>query len=487
MLTEQALSRAGVLNTTDINVVQAFIIYQEIVKQDDGQRASWTLAGLLTRIAAGMGLHRDGSQFPNVSPFDAEIRRRVWYHLCFLDACVGDCQVFTIGITENLFDTKPPSNLNDADITPDMTSLPAPREGYTDSSLCILRCKIWHFARGFRSAITIEPFSNESTRSHQFKALAEIKKSMAKELKQYLNPAESQFHLLIQTTIAVDLTRLDHILHVATNFKPPDGGVESHKPFALAIASLEHTFRLAEQPGTTQWNWYLYGFLQWHTMSTLLVRLSTSPWGPMSEMAWGLAKKAFVHLSEGMSRDPMRHPLPDLMRSVAKHRELQIQALRANPLWAGKLAKIRTIHSPISQLRDFSDGGEAFDTSVAEERLSLEIRTATGQSDTSSANSAQSFSGSEWADMLIDSIPSFLGTDEPDDVSQSFQIRSAYNDSVINQDTEKHSELYSSSDEYQGLHDQEPWGQSIDPYVANNYDETGWLAWENIPGAGGAP
>ncbi|RYC58364.1 hypothetical protein CHU98_g7845 [Xylaria longipes] len=481
--TEQALSRAGVLNTTDISTVQAFIIYQEIVKQDDGQRASWTLAGLLTRIAFGMGLHRDGSNFPNVSPFDAEIRRRVWYHLCFLDGRVGDCQVFNVGITENLFDTKPPSNLNDADITPDMTSLPASRDDeYTDSTLCILRCKIWNFAREFRSSITIEPFSNKSTLIQQLQSLAEIRKSMAKEVKQYLRPGDSHLHILIRTTIAVELTRFDHILHVANNFKSPDGEDESHKAFALAIASLEHIFRLAEQPATAQWNWYLYSFVQWHTMSTILVRLSTSPWGPMNEVAWGLAKKAFVHLSEGMSRDPMRQPLPDLMRSVAKHRELQIQTLRANPVLVSKLAKIGTVLSPISQLRDFSDGREAFDTTAAENRLRLEA--ATSQSETSSSNSAQNFSGSEW----IDLTPSFLGTDQFDDVPQLPQSRRAYDDSAINQDTEQYPGLFSGGDEYQGLlFDQEPWGQSIDPYVASNYEEMGWLAWTNISGAEGVP
>ncbi|KAI0486660.1 hypothetical protein F4859DRAFT_466453 [Xylaria cf. heliscus] len=481
--TEQALSRAGVLNTTDVGIVQALIIYQEIVKEEDGQRASWTLAGLLTRIATGMGLHRDGSHFPNVPPFDAEIRRRVWYNLCFLDSRVGDCQVFNVGITENLFDTKPPSNLNDTDITPDMTFLPASKDGCTDSTLCILRCKIWHFARGFRSLIATEPVSNESTLIHQLKSLTEIRKIMAKELKQYLKSGNSQFHLLIRTTIAVELTRFDHIIHVANNFKSPDGRDESHKAFALAIASLEHIFRLTEQPATAQWNWYLYSFVQWHTMSTVLVRLSTSPWGPMSEAAWALAKKAFVHLSEGMSRDPMRQPLPDLMRSVARHRELQIEKLRANPSLASKLAKIGAIPSPISQLRDFSDGRETFDTSAAEERLALEIKIAIGESETSSTNSTQTFSGSEWGDMWVDLTPSFLRTDESDCIPQSPQSRRAYNSSVMNQDMEEHLDL-SSSGEYQGLMYQGPWEQRADPYVSSNYEEMGWLAWTNIPEEG---
>ncbi|KAI0910424.1 hypothetical protein F4823DRAFT_637809 [Ustulina deusta] len=481
--TEQALSRAGVLNTTDISTVQAFIIYQEIVKQNDGQRATWTLAGLLIRIAVGMGLHRDGSQFPNVSPFDAEIRRRVWYHICLLDARVGDCQVFNVGITENLFDTKQPSNLNDADITPDMTALPVPSEGHTDSTFCVLRCRMWHFGRRFRSSISPEPSSNEASTTHRLELLTEIRKCMAKDLKQYLKPRGNRFQLLIQTVIVLELSKFDHIVHVANNFKSPLGGDESHKAFTLAVASLQHVFQLAEEPSSAQWGWYLYSCTQWHTMSTLLVHLSTSPWGPVAEMAWGLAKKAFVHLSEGMSRDPMRQPLQDLMDSVAKHRGLQTQKLRANLTWAEKLARIGTLPVPMPALRDFVDGKEAFDTSATEERLALEIDVSTSESErfyVASSSSSQSFGRGEGRYMWTDLTASLVGVGEPDDVFQASRSVGARNEWAANEDLEQHLGL--TSIDHGLLHNQEPW----DAHIASD-NEGGWLVWDNVFSTDGGP
>ncbi|KAI0971062.1 hypothetical protein F4678DRAFT_91371 [Xylaria arbuscula] len=485
--TEQALSQAGVINTTDISTVQAFIIYLEIVRQHDGQRATWTLTGLLMRIGVGIGLHRDGSHFPNVPPFEAEIRRRVWYHICLLDSRVGDCQVSIVGITENLFDTKPPSNLNDTDIKPDMAALPVASEGYTDSTLCVLRCKMWHFARKFRSSMSTEPSSDAASTARRFTMLAEIRKIIAEDLKQYLNAKENRFHLLIQTIIVLELSLFDHMIHVANGFKSSDEQYESRKAFALAVASLQHVSQLAEQPSSAQWGWYLYSSIQWHTMSTLLVHLSTSPWGPMAEMAWGLAKMAFIHLSEGMSRDPMRQPLQDLMNSVAKHRKLQVQRLRANRVWAENVARSEVLHIPMPAIRDFSDGKEAFDTSSFEERLALEICSSTSQSEkadeaSSGSSSSQSFGRSE-RDAWMDLTSSLVGTDDSDDFFQIPQSTGVYDNRMANDFLEQHTELTRiNRGNLDFLHNEE----HCDGGIASD-NEMGWLAWDNLFRAEGVP
>ncbi|KAI0402688.1 hypothetical protein F4802DRAFT_341414 [Xylaria palmicola] len=483
--TEQALSRAGVLNTTDISTIQAFIVYQEIVQQHNGQRATWTLTGLLIRIAVGMGLHRDGSHFSNVSPFDAEIRRRVWYHICFLDARVGDCQVFNVGIRDNMFDTQQPSNFNDIDITPDMVSLPAPKDGCTESTLCVLRCKLWHFAHKFRSSITVEPFSNEASTAYRLEVLTEIRKSIAVDIKQYLKPDETHFHLLIETIIALELSRFGQIIHVANNFKSPHVGDKPHRAFALAMANLEHIFRFAEQPSTAQWGWYLYGCIQWHTMSTILVCLSTSPWGAMSETAWGLAKKAFVHLFEGMTRDPVRQPLPDLIKSVAKQRERQLQELRASPTSAQTLSWVGVIVTPLSRVRDFSDGQETFDTAEAEERLSLEMETSTTLSEAVASNSSQSFNGSrqEWSDAWVDFASPLERTDGTGSETQVSQSMHAYDDTTLNGTSDQGPGVLSSSHQHEGSPFGQVWGQNINPYALNNGEDLGWLEWDSILGA----
>lgn len=81
--TEQALARAGLLNTNEIVTVQAFILFLVCVRRHDDTRFVWTMTGLAIRISQSLGLHRDGAKF-GLPPFDTEMRRRLWCKLILL-------------------------------------------------------------------------------------------------------------------------------------------------------------------------------------------------------------------------------------------------------------------------------------------------------------------------------------------------------------------------------------------------------------------
>lgn len=82
---EQALARANCLDSEEIVVLQAFVIYLIVLRRNDDGRMIWTLTGLVVRIAQTLGIHRDGSHF-DISPFEIEMRRRLWWQVCILDA-----------------------------------------------------------------------------------------------------------------------------------------------------------------------------------------------------------------------------------------------------------------------------------------------------------------------------------------------------------------------------------------------------------------
>jgi hypothetical protein len=50
----------------------------EYMKQDDSQLQLWLLMAVVLRVALRMGYHRDASHFPELSPFEGEMRRRMW-------------------------------------------------------------------------------------------------------------------------------------------------------------------------------------------------------------------------------------------------------------------------------------------------------------------------------------------------------------------------------------------------------------------------
>jgi hypothetical protein len=50
----------------------------EYLQSEDTQQGCWQLTGVIIRVALKMGYHRDGSHFPQMTAFEAEMRRRTW-------------------------------------------------------------------------------------------------------------------------------------------------------------------------------------------------------------------------------------------------------------------------------------------------------------------------------------------------------------------------------------------------------------------------
>ena len=109
--------------------VETLILYMhvEYFRSKDTQTGLWILLGITIRLALRMGYHRDGSDFPQISPFHAEMRRRVWCILFMMDA--GAAAQFGLPrmVQVPQSNTAEPRNLLDEDIQEDMFELPPAR------------------------------------------------------------------------------------------------------------------------------------------------------------------------------------------------------------------------------------------------------------------------------------------------------------------------------------------------------------------------
>lgn len=85
---------------------------------------AWLAAGSLLREAMMIGLHRDPINFKSVSPFYAEIRRRLWATIVELDLQAALDTGVPVGISEDDYDCAPPSNLDDEDFSFNSTTVP---------------------------------------------------------------------------------------------------------------------------------------------------------------------------------------------------------------------------------------------------------------------------------------------------------------------------------------------------------------------------
>ncbi|KAL1976503.1 hypothetical protein VTN31DRAFT_2785 [Thermomyces dupontii] len=93
----------------------------------DNNTSNWIMTGIIVRLAMRQGYHRDSKMFPNITPFQGEMRRRVW-------AVVRQADIFysfQAGMPTMLrsvdTDTDLPRNLNDEDFGPDSKEIPPSR------------------------------------------------------------------------------------------------------------------------------------------------------------------------------------------------------------------------------------------------------------------------------------------------------------------------------------------------------------------------
>jgi hypothetical protein len=143
---EQGLARANFLYCDETIVLQALVVFLILLRRNDDARKIWTLTGMAVRIAQSLGIHRDGTHF-NLLPFEVEMRRRLWWQVCILDARSSEDHGCDPTIVETQFDTKMPLNVNDTDLDPKMQHFPVERIGFTDMTFSLIRFEVTNIFR----------------------------------------------------------------------------------------------------------------------------------------------------------------------------------------------------------------------------------------------------------------------------------------------------------------------------------------------------
>lgn len=118
------------------HTIEALLAFLQIeyVQGEGTQQGCWQLVGVIVRVAIQMGYHRDGSHFPEISAFEAEMRRRMWYILIQFDIASASQVGLPRIIKQAQCDTAEPRNLLDDDFD-DTTKVLPPARPLTEHTL----------------------------------------------------------------------------------------------------------------------------------------------------------------------------------------------------------------------------------------------------------------------------------------------------------------------------------------------------------------
>lgn len=294
-----SLVRAGFLKAYDLETLQGLVIYLISLQGRYNRHAAWILNGVVLRIAQKMGLHRDGAVL-GLTPFETEIRRRVWWQIIMVDAKYALMSGLSHSMLPRVWDTKEPKNVNDADLFAAMTEPVQDREGPTEMIMVLVTNRL---ARFLLETPGVEPMilltDHEALRGpagpnpHQVdiyrRLIANLAQSLEEITDKYCDPKAGPLHEMA-LDVKDDVTqKLEHMLLPA---KEREFGDEittlTDNVFQIAVEAATHDLEAKVKAKDKSFAWYSRLFFQDNMFLFTVGQLCTRTEGRLVEKAWRL-------------------------------------------------------------------------------------------------------------------------------------------------------------------------------------------------------
>ncbi|WPH02926.1 bikaverin cluster transcription factor bik5 [Acrodontium crateriforme] len=314
LATEIALSAAGFVTTTEITILQAFVLYLTALRSAGETQAVWSLCGLAIRVAGTIGLNRDGSML-DLPPFETEMRRRLHWAIVYLDARTAELVGQDGDLLVQNQDVKPPSNLNDSELFPAMQRLPESRPIPTEMLYVQFRATL-----GFHIRSVVGTQGSGST----WKRLGAPHVPYAEKM-EIVHRLEQRFHeeilvgcdpgvpLQLYTMNAVQIL-LNKMQLVAQDRSNPEAFSSSAFELSMTIMNLQ--MELWTEPSLQRWLWHSRSQFQWFALTCLIRQTRLRGPGSLTLKAWSLIRRIFDVIIPTLELAPTKSILLDAIKSL---------------------------------------------------------------------------------------------------------------------------------------------------------------------------
>jgi hypothetical protein len=257
----------------------------------------------LTRVAITIafenGLNDENSN-SNIAPFEAEMRRRLWWQIFILDVRMAEDDRSEPLILESRFHNKFPSNLSDTDLDPDMSCIPKNHPAKSEMLFSLVRLEVSYFTRlvSFSDQFTERNSYPTMSTSEKCEAIDRFKERMERENLSHCDmsipldfvTAESTRLILAKLRLTVSKPRNRESQHVLIQ--------DSFRENCVEILERTKVMRLHERGNL--WLWLFQTYIEWDILTYLFISLSLSPLGHMADAALAAAEDIYQYWN-GMS------------------------------------------------------------------------------------------------------------------------------------------------------------------------------------------
>lgn len=348
--TKAALLRAKFMGTTSLVVLQALVLHLLSIRDIEEPRAVWSLTGVAVRIAQSMGLDRDGDVL-GLAPFEAEMRRRLWWLLKTHDfRCAELCGLAKFrDLDTSEESTRWPTNIDDDQLYPDMSSLPSVSRTVTDMVFIAVRHEFANFAAAriakFRqqgkapSQWALHATGNDTTEmaqsSKEIEArTAEIEELLETKYLRYCDPSQP-LHLFTMLMARSAVNNINFLQHHPRRWPsveqiPPS---EQQWIWKISLKLLEAQNMGSSTPQLRPFSWHTAYFLVWHVLIHVLDTLRTDPHELDVDKAWQVVADTYQYNPDMISdtRKPIHVAVGNLCLKAYSVREASLHSRGALP------------------------------------------------------------------------------------------------------------------------------------------------------------
>lgn len=302
-----------------------------------------TLTSLAVRIAHALGLHReklDDQQPSPYQPFEREMRRRLWWEICFLDRQASVDRGSDPIIVSNSFSTQLPLNINDRELIPGSPEEVHPRSEYTDSTLSLVCHEIFDVERrlnytpagGFDTSQVMAEDPWAQRRAWVIACQQRLEDNylrhcdMAIPVQRYTKFVADIMTAIMWLLVYRPLQRQPHYTSVLI----PEPGI-----LYLCVEVVEKANQVSKDSALGNFRWFSQLWTQWHALAVMIAELCVQSEGPTVERAWTVVESMYKETAQYVAdtdKGKLWRPIKKLMKKAhaVRMKHLEDVAARQN-------------------------------------------------------------------------------------------------------------------------------------------------------------
>ena len=306
--TKAALLRARFMSSTSIVVMQALVLHILSIRDVYDSRAVWSLNGLAIRVAQGMGMGLDGTLL-GLSPFETEIRRRIWWQLKMQDSRAAELSGQAKFQNFELNETTPkrPANIEDNDLYPAMMQAATESTRPTEMIWIVLRSELASYGATMKAdmkrqgkvGFTSEEYAAMDDMQIKDDYITKIEDMVETKFLRFCDPSEP-LQLMVLLTARCATNIIQFVAHHPRRWAHLDQvpASEQQLVWGIAFKLLERYSLLQSNPQLQRFAWNVPYYIQWHAVIHVLDTLRTDPLHADAAKAWRLIDSMYEMNSE---------------------------------------------------------------------------------------------------------------------------------------------------------------------------------------------